>query len=192
VVCPTGIDIRNGTQLECINCTVCIDACDEIMDRIGYEKGLIKYASEDDIEKGEKFKFTKRIASYTVVLTVLVGLLISLLFIRNDVDATIVRLPGNTFYTEGDNIKNVYTFKLLNKTINNYDNIEIKLINHKGEIQIIGNTGVLKKQAFTEGTIFVIIPKKDLKSSKEKIKVGFYSNAELIETTNTNFQGPIK
>lgn len=192
VVCPTGIDIRNGTQLECINCTVCIDACDEIMDRIGYEKGLIKYASEDNIEKGEKFKFSGRIASYTVVLTILLGLLLSLLFIRNDVDATIVKLPGNSFYVEEENIKNVYTYKLLNKTINDYENIELKLINHKGEIQMIGKTDVLKKQAFTEGTIFVIIPKKELKSSKEKIRVGFYTNGELIETTTTNFQGPLK
>jgi cytochrome c oxidase accessory protein FixG len=56
-VCPTGIDIRNGTQLECVNCTACIDECDVIMD-VGLPKGLIRYASEDEIEKKEPFKFT--------------------------------------------------------------------------------------------------------------------------------------
>jgi len=50
-VCPTGIDIRNGTQLECINCTACIDECDTIMESVGLPKGLIRYASEDEIEK---------------------------------------------------------------------------------------------------------------------------------------------
>ncbi|MEQ9021750.1 MAG: 4Fe-4S dicluster domain-containing protein, partial [Pseudomonadales bacterium] len=47
-VCPTGIDIRNGTQLECVNCTACIDACDSIMDRIGKPRGLVRYASEEN------------------------------------------------------------------------------------------------------------------------------------------------
>jgi len=93
-VCPTGIDIRNGTQLECINCTACIDACDEIMDKVGFERGLIRYASEDDIEKKEKFKFNARLIAYTALLTVLVGVLITMLFLRNDVEATILRLPG--------------------------------------------------------------------------------------------------
>ena len=50
-VCPTGIDIRNGTQLECVNCTACIDACDKMMENVGLPKGLIRYASEENIEK---------------------------------------------------------------------------------------------------------------------------------------------
>ena len=49
VVCPTGIDIRNGLQMECINCTQCIDACDEVMDRVGSPQGLIRYSSQDSI-----------------------------------------------------------------------------------------------------------------------------------------------
>ena len=191
IVCPTGIDIRNGTQLECVNCTACIDACDEVMGKVGYEKGLIRYASEDNISKGEKFKFTGRLKFYSAVLILLTGLLVSLLFVREDVDVTIVRLPGQKFYTEGENIKNVYTFKVINKTVNDIDNIELKLINHNGAIVMIGGNKLVEKQNLAEGTIFVLIPKKDLKSSKEKIKIGIYSNGELIETTVTNFPGPI-
>ena len=80
-VCPTNIDIRNGTQLECINCTACIDECDDILEKVGLEKGLIRYASEAEIEAKEKFKFTPRIIGYTVVLIVLIGVLISFLFL---------------------------------------------------------------------------------------------------------------
>jgi len=58
VVCPTGIDIRNGTQMECVNCTACIDACDNVMDKIGRSRGLIRYASLDGIERGERLKLT--------------------------------------------------------------------------------------------------------------------------------------
>lgn len=78
-VCPTGIDIRNGTQLECVNCTACIDACDEIMEKFDFPKGLIRYASENNIAKNEKMKFTKRMVAYTVVLSLLVGVLATLL-----------------------------------------------------------------------------------------------------------------
>ncbi len=56
-VCPTGIDIRNGTQLECINCTACIDACDAMMEKVDLPKGFIGYYSEENIEKEEKFRF---------------------------------------------------------------------------------------------------------------------------------------
>lgn len=192
VVCPTGIDIRNGTQLECVNCTACIDACDEVMDKIGYDKGLIRYASEDNIAKGKKFKLTGRLKFYSAVLIVLFGLLISLLFIRNDVDLTIVKLPGKMFYTEEENIKNVYTYKLINKTMDKIDDVEIKLLNHKGKIEMIGGHSFVGKQDLKEGTIFILIPKKDLKSNKEKIKLGVYSNGKLIETAVTNFPGPVK
>lgn len=192
VVCPTGIDIRNGTQLECVNCTACIDACDEVMDRIGYEKGLIKYASEDNIAKGEKFKFSSRLKIYSIILIVLLGVLMSLLFVRNDVDLTVVRLPGKMFYTEGDNIKNVYTYKLINKTVYKYKDVSFKLIEHNGTIDMVGGNATIDRQNLKEGTVFILIPKKDLKSHKEKIKIGVYYNNELLETAITNFPGPVK
>jgi len=191
-VCPTGIDIRNGTQLECINCTACIDACDEIMDKTGFDRGLIRYASENDIEKKEKFKFNARLIAYSVILTILVGVLITMLFLRNDVEATILRLPGQTFKSTETTVKNVYTVKLINKTTEDIENIEIKLISHEGEIQMVGGTLNVKKQDLKEGTLFIEINKKDLNSSKEKLKIGVYSNGKLIESTSTNFTGPLK
>ena len=192
VVCPTGIDIRNGTQLECVNCTACIDACDEIMDKTGFDRGLIRYASEDDIEKGEPFEFNARIKAYTLVLTVLTVFLVTLLFLRTDIEATILRLPGLMFSTKGDIVSNVYTFKLINKTVNDLENIDIKLISHNGEVKIVGGNSKVLNGDLTEGTLFIEIEKKDLTSSKERLKLGVYANGELIETTSTNFPGPIQ
>ena len=191
-VCPTGIDIRNGTQLECINCTACIDACDEIMDKSGFDRGLIRYASEDDIEKNEKFKFNARLIAYSVILTILVGVLVTMLFLRNDVEATILRLPGQTFQSTETTIKNVYTVKFINKTTRDIENVEVKLISHEGTVELIGGTSNIKKQGLKEGTLFIEINKNDLSSSKEKLEIGIYSNGELIETTATNFMGPLK
>ncbi|WP_457615528.1 cytochrome c oxidase accessory protein CcoG [Lutibacter sp.] len=191
-VCPTGIDIRNGTQLECINCTACIDACDAIMEKTGFEKGLIRYASEDNIERKEKFKFNARLIAYSTILSILVGVLIAMLFLRNDVEATVLRLPGQTFQSTATTIKNVYTIKLINKTTEDIDNIEIKLLSHAGKVSIVGGELSVKKQGLKEGTLFVEINRDDLSSSKEKLKIGVFSNGKLIESTTTNFMGPLK
>ncbi|MDV7188413.1 cytochrome c oxidase accessory protein CcoG [Lutibacter sp. TH_r2] len=191
-VCPTGIDIRNGTQLECINCTACIDACDAIMEKTGFEKGLIRYASEDNIEKKEKFKFTARLIAYSGILTILAVVLVTMLFLRNDVEATILRLPGQTFQSTPTTIKNIYTFKLINKTTEEIKNVELKLTSHKGKVVLVGGELTVPKQGLKEGTIFVEIDRKDLNSSKEELEFGVYSGGKLIETTSTNFMGPLK
>ena len=191
-VCPTGIDIRNGTQLECVNCTACIDACDEIMDKVGFDKGLIRYASEDDIEKGEKFSFNTRIISYTIVLSLMIAFLVTLIFLRNDIQANILRLPGQMYSTQGDSIQNVYTYKLINKTNNTYNDLKIKLLSHPGNIKVVEGTIVLEKSKLHEGTLFIKIAKKDVKSSKERLKIGIFSDGEMIETNKTNFPAPLQ
>lgn len=190
VVCPTGIDIRNGTQLECVNCTACIDACDEVMEKVGFDPGLIRYASEENITRGEKLTFTPRIKAYTAVLSILVGVLVTLLFLRSDLEATILKLPGQTYTTQDNTVRNVYTFKLINKTNKDLDNVQIKLISHGGEVKIVGGDSKVNRGELTDGTLFIEIDKKDLSSYKEKLKLGIYVNDELIETTTTNFQGP--
>ncbi|HAF75998.1 MAG TPA: cytochrome c oxidase accessory protein CcoG, partial [Maribacter sp.] len=137
-VCPTGIDIRNGTQLECVNCTACIDECDTIMEKVNLPKGLIRYASEDEITKKEKFKFTPRLKGYTAVLVILTGVLIGMMFLRNDLEANILRLPGQLYeHKEGNIISNVYTYKLLNKTTKAVENVHFELISPKGEIKLV-------------------------------------------------------
>jgi cytochrome c oxidase accessory protein FixG len=190
-VCPTGIDIRNGTQLECINCTACIDACDNIMDKAGFDRGLIRYASEDEIEKKEKFKFNARLIAYTAVLTILFGILVTMLFLRTDVEATVLRLPGQTFQTTETTVKNVFTITLINKTTKAIKNVDVKLLSHKGNVIMVGGNLSIKKQGLTDGTLFIEINKSDLKSSKEKLKLGIYSDGKLIAKTATNFTGPL-
>jgi len=190
-VCPTGIDIRNGTQLECINCTACIDECDTIMEKVGLPKGLIRYASEDEIVKKEKFKLTTRMKGYIAVLAILIGVFIGMLFLRNDVEATILHMPGQLFQHEGDKITNIYNFKIVNKTEGEFNNVTFKLIEPKGEIKLVGSQFVkVPKQGIAEGTIFVKVPEKDLKGEKIELKIEVYENTKLIETATTNFTGP--
>ncbi|MDP2088658.1 MAG: cytochrome c oxidase accessory protein CcoG [Flavobacteriaceae bacterium] len=192
-VCPTGIDIRNGTQLECVNCTACIDACDDIMDKSGFERGLIRYASEENIANNEPFEFNARLKAYTVVLALLLSVFVLLLVLRNDIESNFLRLPGQTYQVTNDGfINNIFTYNLVNKTTHDMEQLSFKLISHKGKIEVIGNLITLKKQSLSKGTIFIKIKVDDLDSSKEKINIGVYSNDKLIDTFKTNFLGPNK
>ncbi|MCL5128793.1 cytochrome c oxidase accessory protein CcoG [Algibacter sp. L1A34] len=192
-VCPTGIDIRNGTQLECVNCTACIDECDHIMESINLPKGLIRYTSEENIEKKTPFKFTPRIKGYTAVLAILTGLLIGMLFLRNDVEANILRLPGQLYEHKDNNIiSNVFTYKLVNKTSEDINDVSFKLMSHKGELKLVATHDhfIVPRQQISKGTLFVEINNSALSGDRNKIKIGIYSGDKLIETTTANFLGP--
>jgi len=191
-VCPTGIDIRNGTQLECINCTACIDACDSIMEGVNLPKGLISYTSEDNIEKKIKFTFSPRLKGYAAVLVILTGVLIGMLFLRNSVEANILRLPGQLFeHKENNIISNVYTFKLVNKTSKDIENVRFELASHEGTIKLVSHDEfTVPAQGYSEGTLFIEIKASQLKDDKERIKINVYSGDVIIETTSTSFLGP--
>ena len=191
LVCPTGIDIRNGTQLECINCTACIDACDSIMDRIGKPKGLVRYASEQNIADKKPFIFTTRMKAYSTVLSMLVGLLVVLLVIRTDFETTILRAQGMLYQEREDGtVSNLYSFKMINKTNEEY-NLRLELIEPDGRISMVGNDISLDEQGIGEGSFFVMIHPDDLASVSENITIGIFSDDELIQTKETNFLGPM-
>jgi cytochrome c oxidase accessory protein FixG len=192
-VCPTGIDIRNGTQMECVNCTACIDECDHIMESINLPKGLIRYASEDEIEKKSKFKFTARMKGYTAVLIILTGVLTGMLLLRTDVEARVLRLPGQLYeHKEGDIISNVFTYKLVNKTNHEINGVNFKLRKYNGVVKLVSTKDdfMVPAQGLAEGTLFIEIDKKDLTGDKNKLMIEVYSHDQLIETTPVNFLGP--
>lgn len=192
-VCPTGIDIRNGTQLECVNCTACIDECDDIMEKVGLEKGLIRYASEAEIENKEPFKLTARMKGYIAVLVILIGVLTGMMFLRNDVEATVLRLPGQLFeHKENNIISNVFTYKLVNKTNKEIDDVVLKLRKYKGIVKLVSTKDnfTVPAQGIAEGTLFIEINKSELKGDKNKLMIEVYSHDKLIETTSVNFLGP--
>ena len=191
-VCPTGIDIRNGTQLECINCTACIDACDSIMDRIEKPRGLVRYTSEQSIADKMPFQFTTRMKAYSTVLSLLIGVLVTLLIVRTDFETTIVRTPGMLFQKRANgDITNLYQLSMVNKT-NKATDVRLELLEPAGELEMVGGAVSLESQGKGEGAFFVIIPPENLTKMSEKIKIGIFSGSEQIETIKTNFLGPAK
>ena len=116
-VCPTGIDIRNGLQYECINCGACVDACDGVMDRMKYDKGLIRYTTEHELEGRKVHLVRSKLIGYALVLFVMSSLLVWEISNRKPMSLDIIRdrteLAKENFNGE---IENVYTLKILNKS----------------------------------------------------------------------------
>ena len=191
-VCPTGIDIRNGTQLECIHCTACMDACDTIMDKINLPRGLIRYASEEGIAENKKLTWNARSVAYTIVLVLLAGILASLLIMRSDVETTILRTPGMLYQEQEEGkISNLYNIKVINKT-NQAMSVQLQLIERTGEIRMVGNLSALEAapQGVAEGAMFILLNREELTNMKNNIKIGVYSEGELLEKVSTTFLGP--
>ncbi len=191
VVCPTGIDIRNGTQLECINCTACIDACDSVMQRVKKPKGLIRYASERSIADKTKLKFNVRILFYSIVLSGLLILIAFLFSIRTDIESTILRQKGTMFQVyDSEHYSNIYMIQVINKTRNALP-VELKLDKPKdGEIKMIGDPMVIQKGQVGEAQFLVLIPKKDLKSSNTEVEFKVFSNGKEMDEIESTFVGP--
>ncbi|MBK5272773.1 MAG: 4Fe-4S dicluster domain-containing protein, partial [Bacteroidia bacterium] len=192
-VCPTGIDIRNGTQMECVGCTACIDACDKMMDATDRPRGLIRYASENGIAEGKKLRYTGRMKFYTVILILLTSLLTGLLISRKDVDGTIVRAAGMLYQERGlDSISNLYTIKIINKTVKDIP-VTLQLEQTPGRIiEVEGQAIQVNKEAQGKGSFFIVLPRNTIKKGKTALQVGVYEGNKKITTLKTNFMGPVQ
>jgi len=194
VVCPTGIDIRNGTQLECINCTACMDACDAVMDSIGKPRGLIRYASKVSIEEGHGKLFTTRVKFYSVVLLILFVIFIFLFINRPTIDLKVLRQRGVVFTELADGtIQNMYNATIINKSYYPFKDLEIKLLDSVGELTVSGTEDKLnlEKEEVKQVMLFVKIPKDAVRGKKE-IKFGIYADGKLIDTYESVFIAPVK
>ena len=115
VVCPTGIDIRNGLQLDCIACTQCIDACDEVMDKLHRPRGLIRYDSLNGLMGRARHFLRPRLFIYAAVIVLwVVGLAITLRT-RVEFETNLLRLQGAPYTLEGDTVRNAFDIHLVNK-----------------------------------------------------------------------------
>lgn len=115
-VCPTGIDIRQGLQLECIGCAACIDACDTVMDKLERPRGLIRYASEEDL-LGRRTRWIRfRTIFYTIMM--LIGLSVAAFALSSvePINITVTRMSGSPYYMSETMVRNQYQIRLINKS----------------------------------------------------------------------------
>ena len=196
-VCPTGIDIREGLQYECIACAACIDICDDVMDKMGYDKGLIKYTTEVEEESNgtEKTKFFRaRTIYYISIFTFVVSAFVYLLSNRVPLEINVIRDRNNLFNeTFSGEIENTYTLKILNMsqktqnfslTVRGFDSM---VLEGKNELSI------------DSGEVFVLpvrirIPAEELTSRSNTIAfvVQALDDKKYKATSAAKFLGPKK
>ncbi|MDH3342255.1 MAG: cytochrome c oxidase accessory protein CcoG [Gammaproteobacteria bacterium] len=114
-VCPTGIDIRDGLQYDCIGCAACIDACDDVMEKVGYEKGLIRYTTENILNGSTAHFIRPRIVVYGIILLVIIVSTFYAISQREPLAMDVLR-DRNSLYRETNEgwIENVYIIKVMN------------------------------------------------------------------------------
>tara|TARA_R110002051_G_scaffold100274_3_gene170581 strand:+ start:3699 stop:5192 length:1494 start_codon:yes stop_codon:yes gene_type:complete len=148
VVCPMGIDIRDGSQLECINCGLCIDACNEIMDKVGRPRGLIAYdtdaavAARNTNRKPEHRLIRPRTVYYSVLLVLVSGLMIWGFSVRRELDVHALRDRNPSFIRLHDGaIRNSYTLKVANRSFEPMQ-VDIRMVGVPGaRLRSPGNPG---------------------------------------------------
>ncbi len=199
-VCPTGIDIRRGLQMECIACTACIDACDTVMEKIERPKGLIRYDSLAGLQKRVSKKINVRTLTYLFLLSVvIVGFSLTLYF-RKDLEISFVRskeAPYQQMSGSSDKvlILNHYKVHLENKSFENlnlnfslesaYENLGIELVTALRPLPLASGKNV-------QADLFVKFPKSLLKNGQTKIKINITSseNKEINRKEELTLVGP--
>jgi polyferredoxin len=131
-VCPTGIDIRDGLQMECIGCTACIDACDDQMMRIDKPKGLIRYTTEAQLA-GEPPKRHIRPIIYMGLSLLLILVAGVRIYLRNDFNATLMRGGMMNFTVSGDTVQNYLRLRIDNTS---RDTLDIRVFSESEGVSV--------------------------------------------------------
>ncbi len=190
-VCPTGIDIRNGSQLECIHCAACIDECNLVMKKIGKPYNLIRYDSFQGVESGKRSLLNARSIAYTSVLVALMVVLGFTVGRRTIIDVTLWRAQG-TLYQQLDpeTVSNIYQIMFLNKGNETLD-LSLKILNcPKAEVSIGNGSVNLPANGKLKEALIIKMKKSALTGKETEIKIGLFSGDQLKETVTTNFLGP--
>ena len=170
-----------------------MDACDEVMLKIHRPKGLIRYASENSIDKGIPFKLSIRGKAYTALLLVLITVFSIIVANRSSVELNILRAYGTTFQVREDgSYLNIYKFRLLNKT-NKKQNMTFKILNVPAKLEVVsgGNVAINPYQQ-KEGSLLISLDEKDLTGLKTELILGVYLDGELVKEEEVYFSGPFK
>ncbi len=194
-VCPTGIDIRDGLQYECIACSACIDVCDGVMDKLGYDRGLIRYSTENAIQNKPSKILRPRIIVYAIILAIATTTLFYNLSQRIALDLDVIR-DRNQLYRETNEglIENVYTLKILNMD----ESPHLFLLSVEGitGLELLTDVDSIYVKAGTVSELIVRLRADEANLDKQSASVSFTLQAQdanhLIAEEEARFLGPRK
>jgi cytochrome c oxidase accessory protein FixG len=190
-VCPTGIDIRDGIQLECVGCTACIDACNGVMDRIGKPAGLIRMTSDEAIRGNRASWKTPRAAAYALVWLGLVGTLAVLTAQMRDVDVLILRQPGTLYTTlPTGEVANFYNVEALNRTRSNATFAIDVVEPHDATVTALGPLGDIRPFAVAEARMLVRLKPHAMTGGRTAIRFAIRTADGAVQLVDSTFLGP--
>lgn len=190
-VCPTGIDIRNGLQLECISCTACIDACNEVMVKIKRPKGLIRFGSTAEFEGEKKIKLIRpRTILYGLLMIVFTGIAIIQLNRRESVQIYVRRAMGNPYILQSDgNVRNTFILDFTNRS---QKNIQIEIIPTglpQGNWKFQENPITLEKDATKQVTVYGFAPSQQVRG-EVAVTFQFKEENKFLRSKTAKFLAP--
>ena len=189
-VCPTGIDIRNGVQLECVNCTACMDACDDVMTRVGRPTGLIRLTSHEAVADGRLRWLTPRVVAYAAIWIVLVTVVTVLVARRPALDVVVLRQPGTLFATLPDGrIGNFYNVQVFNRTGAVIPFAIVAAEPRTADLTPLGLPGHVGPHALNEGRLLVSVPAADVVPGVP-VRFEVVVAGKVVDHIATSFVGP--
>jgi cytochrome c oxidase accessory protein FixG len=194
-VCPAGIDIRNGLQMECIACARCIDACDDVMTKIKRPTGLIRYGSLNSFAGKDTKILRPRVVVYAAVVLLAVGSIAGTLLTRPAVTAEVIRNRAALYRELPDGrIANVYTLRAINKSAApQVVNLEITGMDHP-EILMGSNPVTLPPDSVETLNLSVVAPAGDLTPGVNRIRIELRdsTSGKVQSAVDTTFMAPVQ
>lgn len=189
-VCPTGIDIREGLQMECITCTQCIDACDSVMDNLGRKRGLIRYTSQDELAGKKPGLLRVRTVVYPLLLAIALGGLVYSVVSRTGTEVWVERINGKSFVElpSGD-ISSQARIKLENMT-DEPRRYHLSLAQTNHAILRSQTDFELKPRKSLQIPIFIDVPRSSFKSGKRTAHIRIDDNAGFQRVVTVTLLGP--
>src|SRR5690606_7558913 len=189
-VCPTGIDIRNGLQYECIACGACIDACDSVMDKMGFERGLIRYSTQNAIDNKPTRVMRPRVLVYGALLLVLGVAWVAGVNMRSPLIVEVLR-DRNALYRVADGqVENDYTIKVVNKS--DEPHTYRIAIDGAPDIQLRGNLDAVRAGPQQVISVPVILGAPDSLKGRHPLTFRVETvDGEASETVDSSFFGPM-
>ncbi len=189
--CPTGIDIRNGLQMECVHCTQCIDACDAIMDKVDKPRGLIRYSSQEALDGKPRRLLRPRVVLYPLALSLSLGSLLFALANKDRADVTVLRGLGAPFTEEADGrIANQVRIKVTNRGDDDA-RYQIQVDGAaSGAVIAPENPLVVAAGATRETSLFVLLPRAIFADAEHAVTITVSDGTRFTITVPWTLQGP--
>ena len=191
ITCPTGIDIRDGLQMECIHCTQCADACDAIMDKVGKPRGLIRYSSSAALAGERVRRLRPRVVLYPAALTLTLGGFVVALSTKSPADVTLLRGMGEPYTIEADGrVANQLRVKIANRSnVDHRYTIELQPVAGAKVVAPINPLPVATGR--TETTpLFILLPPEAFHDGERRVALMISDGAGYRETLSYRLVGP--